>query len=595
MKSYSRFRDYDNNRTGFTKNKREDDEHHNDSKPAFKAKSLMDRPHTVHIDGKPWKKFDNGHQAHAAVKTLQGKGKNATATAHFGEEAVSEATVDTADIQKNKMITQKDKDKLGNLAALIAKEKKAKDMKEDTNMDEQAEQIDELNKDTLTSYQDKADADIAKKHRVLGPQIKAGNAKAANKTANTIQKRMSGMDRAVTRLNKEETMSEFNPMSGYLSQIAKDVGAEDLQEKTLTPAELKKREEVAQAIERENPGMDKSKKMAIATATAKKVAEDVEQIDELSKSTLASYVGKAAGSAAMTAYAAGSTSQQYAGKPISTRPDDYDKDRKDTVKRLKNINKAAGKLAEEEDGLEEAVYQNKTAKKVAEAASWNPIKHIPKEKQTDAIKTAAKDVKRGSYADRAALLKAGGVKEDLDNMHYCAKHVFSERFGEGLVVEGSHAEPDEQGLIEWYDVDFGGQIRRVMTEKVKVMHAEYHMNHKKKKMSEEDNSEGDTPDNAKEKSLAKLAKPYDKVTHADVMVGRGVKKEEVEVTEGMLSYSDFQAKIAAHKKAGNKIVNDKYDDKKASYTVIDQDGVGKKIIHTPAGSKQEHLGSMKRD
>jgi hypothetical protein len=45
------------------------------------------------------------------------------------------------------------------------------------------------------------------------------------------------------------------------------------QEKTLTPAEKKKREEIAKAMERENPGMDKSKKMAIATATAKRVAE----------------------------------------------------------------------------------------------------------------------------------------------------------------------------------------------------------------------------------------------------------------------------------------------------------------------------------
>lgn len=50
-----------------------------------------------------------------------------------------------------------------------------------------------------------------------------------------------------------------------------------------------------------------------------------------------------------------------------------------------------------------------------EAAGWNPIKHIPKEKQTDAIKTAAKDVKRGSYADRVALLRAGGVKEEAES------------------------------------------------------------------------------------------------------------------------------------------------------------------------------------
>lgn len=49
-----------------------------------------------------------------------------------------------------------------------------------------------------------------------------------------------------------------------------------LDEKKLTPAELKKREEVAKAIKRENPRMPMAKKMAIATATAKKVAEDLD-------------------------------------------------------------------------------------------------------------------------------------------------------------------------------------------------------------------------------------------------------------------------------------------------------------------------------
>jgi len=45
-----------------------------------------------------------------------------------------------------------------------------------------------------------------------------------------------------------------------------------LEERKLTKAEMEKREEVAQAIERDNPDMPMSKKMAIATATAKKSA-----------------------------------------------------------------------------------------------------------------------------------------------------------------------------------------------------------------------------------------------------------------------------------------------------------------------------------
>ena len=45
-------------------------------------------------------------------------------------------------------------------------------------------------------------------------------------------------------------------------------------ERKLTAAEKKKREEIAKAIERDNPGMDMSRKMAIATATAKKSTKE---------------------------------------------------------------------------------------------------------------------------------------------------------------------------------------------------------------------------------------------------------------------------------------------------------------------------------
>lgn len=48
---------------------------------------------------------------------------------------------------------------------------------------------------------------------------------------------------------------------------------EKIVEKTLTPAELHKREKIAKAIKRENPGMPMDKKMAIATSVAKKTAE----------------------------------------------------------------------------------------------------------------------------------------------------------------------------------------------------------------------------------------------------------------------------------------------------------------------------------
>ena len=51
-----------------------------------------------------------------------------------------------------------------------------------------------------------------------------------------------------------------------------EVEATKIEEKHLTPAEMKKREEIAHAMEREKPGMSMKKKMRIATAAAIKSA-----------------------------------------------------------------------------------------------------------------------------------------------------------------------------------------------------------------------------------------------------------------------------------------------------------------------------------
>ena len=59
---------------------------------------------------------------------------------------------------------------------------------------------------------------------------------------------------------------------------------DEVNEKTLTPAEKKKREEIAQAIARDDPKMPMDKKMAIATATAKRVAES--DVSDLNKTLI---------------------------------------------------------------------------------------------------------------------------------------------------------------------------------------------------------------------------------------------------------------------------------------------------------------------
>lgn len=132
--------------------------------------------------------------------------------------------------------------------------------KADSRIKEEAEQIDELSKDTLTSYATKAG-------KSLGGQVaNIGNAKQiskfhADKTSakevkkdaiQTAGKRMFGLGRAASRLAKEE--------------------AEQVEERTLTPGETSEKERIVKGMKKSLKGFkarygDKAKSVMYATAT----------------------------------------------------------------------------------------------------------------------------------------------------------------------------------------------------------------------------------------------------------------------------------------------------------------------------------------
>jgi len=105
-----------------------------------------------------------------------------------------------------------------------------------------------------------------------------------------------------------------------------------------------------------------------------------------------------------------------------------------------------------------------------------------KELMSDALK---KDKSKGGKQHpfvKQPMEEATGVADQAVDPHNCATHVFHEQFGEGTPLFSQHAEPDEKGLIEWYDVMFDHGIeRRVMVENMKILQTESHMSHKKKK------------------------------------------------------------------------------------------------------------------
>ena len=132
-----------------------------------------------------------------------------------------------------------------------------------------------------------------------------------------------------------------DPLVDIINQVV-------LGEKKLTDDELKKREEIVLAIKRENPDMEKSRAYAIATAQAKKVAEEAEQIDEISDKTLGKYIGKAVVDVHNDARFAGESGSKDASKKAFKRLLGV----KSAAARLSNQNVCGGRISS---------YRSKTA------------------------------------------------------------------------------------------------------------------------------------------------------------------------------------------------------------------------------------------
>ena len=75
--------------------------------------------------------------------------------------------------------------------------------------------------------------------------------------------------------------------------------------------------------------------------------------------------------------------------------------------------------------------------------------------------------------------------------HNCATIIEHPEFGLGKPIHGSHAIPDDEGFVEWYDVEFKHGIeKKVYVEGVKVLASEDHM----KNDEDEDPSDDDSKD-----------------------------------------------------------------------------------------------------
>lgn len=419
----------------------------------------------------------------------------------------------------------------------------------------------------------------------MSQKKKLEEATASNKDLKQYQRIFSTIKNAKNKLYKNDSKIKEENMPSF-KQFRSSI-----EEKTLTAAEMKKREEVAKAIEREKPSMPMGMKMAIATKTAKRVAEEAitskdikmavgvvkdkryaggnmtgavntlekikknlsnhlrvqqalktanEKVNELEEGAGAekrfqeyhnetAKLMKGIHSALSKHYSAHENTAHWGHVGDIRHIHDQLRDIHDRLHEQgeynKNPNKiGTAKLRTEEVELDEAgpfSYGVKPPKK--SSIAYNAMmkrkeqnNKPPIEPKDQMVGTArlrkeetvveTKGAPKGFHFTRDGKLKRGdanqdgsggpmlrsdpldkqrskvpAVSEDTEGEHYCAKHVYSNVHGEGVVLEGMHAEPDEDGNIEWYGVEFSDGPRKVFTEKLEVMVAEYHGNHKKKK------------------------------------------------------------------------------------------------------------------
>lgn len=247
---------------------------------------------------------------------------------------------------------------------------------------EEVEQLDELSPNTLHSYIKKSAGNMAGNAAVAAAQASSSMGKSTPDVKRKIKNRMQGITGASGRLadkanqNEEVELDELsqNTLWNYHAKAGADLQAKrkkleqgkltmqdlkkgqnrvkglnraaDKMHEEMSDTEMKKREDIVKGMKKNKEDFkkrygDRWKSVMYATAT-KNAMESVEQIDELSKKTLGSYIKKAKTDVAGQAYQLG------AKDPLKPKAS-WSK----ALGREKHIDKAVDRLTKESVDLDE--------------------------------------------------------------------------------------------------------------------------------------------------------------------------------------------------------------------------------------------------
>ena len=166
---------------------------------------------------------------------------------------------------------------------------------------------------------------------------------------------------------------------------------------------------------------------------------------------------------------------------------------------------------------------------------------------------AINKVRNGESAEPTQLDEATMLQDNGTVVHNCAKHVEHAEYGKGNTIAEEHADPDRNGNIAWYDIEFPhGVEKAVPVSELRILQSEAHMHatKKMKKVKEEADEVAEALTGNQHKIDANKNNKIDAHDFKLLRAKKGVKTEEVAEARSTGTAFDMSTPSQIKKKPG---------------------------------------------
>ena len=124
-------------------------------------------------------------------------------------------------------------------------------------------------------------------------------------------------------------------------------------------------------------------------------------------------------------------------------------------------------------------------------------------------------------------------KTPAGKVHNCATHVEHAVLGKGTTVSEEHAEPDENGNIEWYTIQFEHSTQQVLTKDLTITMSEAHVHESAEQVDEEEKKKIVSPFDWKNRPSELAKKPGETAGFDSKKISTGTVYSRKPVKEAM--------------------------------------------------------------